>query len=706
MNNVIELNKLMKLIEQNSAISFDIFDTLVLRNVIEPTDIFKIIENEYIKKYGNEDLLNIDFYKLRIECEHSVRIKNSYREDIHFAEIYNELEKYLDKKIVSRLQALELSIEEKFIVKNPVMFEAFQYALSLNKKVFLISDMYLPVQFIQSILNNLKIINYTELYVSCDLMKTKHYGTIYSYVKNQQQINPKNWLHIGDNYHSDVQQALKNNINIYHYKKVSERANIMPKAILDINNSILTAIEINNIYTTLSKNEYWFNFGRNVVGRLFLGLSTWLIDHVKGKTGTIHFLARDGYIIKKIYDLLTLNIKENVPSSNYLYASRRAFQFIDTLDESSDYLVYILSGYNPQFDQKLTCNEILSNLFLNTSKYETQLKKYNLTLSTILSTENDTLKQAQLFLKEIMPDIQKQLLKEKETLIDYLTQQKLLNNNENTYIFDIGWRGSIQKSLAKLTKKEIIGFYLGTNPFCYPEIKNNTFGYLFQNGIPEEKNSFVTHFLMIFEFLFTAPHGSLIHFERQQNNEIHPILSNVENDSSIYSLISLMQEGVIDYISYTKNYAPYLSTITPDLSLTNIHFFLEEEKYIDLKNFSKLMNSVGFGNSKDIKPYVSIIKEEDYLNNPTKIHENSKHNLWPNALLIKQYDRFFTNKEFNRLIHYSNNTQQVPTYVGHGDLEYIFIKKLYQFYKKNGVFITLKRAVSTLIHMFKYKFRG
>ena len=48
-----KIDKIIKKIEKYKYISFDIFDTLIKRNVEKPSDIFSAVNIEYEKKYGN-----------------------------------------------------------------------------------------------------------------------------------------------------------------------------------------------------------------------------------------------------------------------------------------------------------------------------------------------------------------------------------------------------------------------------------------------------------------------------------------------------------------------------------------------------------------------------------------------------------------------------------------------------------------------------
>ena len=60
-----EKMSIKKKIEDAKIVSFDVFDTLLLRNVCKPIDVFDIVENLYSNRYREK----IEFKKLRIEAE-------------------------------------------------------------------------------------------------------------------------------------------------------------------------------------------------------------------------------------------------------------------------------------------------------------------------------------------------------------------------------------------------------------------------------------------------------------------------------------------------------------------------------------------------------------------------------------------------------------------------------------------------------------
>lgn len=70
MNNIKIFNK----IEKSEVVSFDIYDTLIYRNVLEPKDIFEVISFIYKKRNHNE--IELDYTYQRVAAEKIARRKN------------------------------------------------------------------------------------------------------------------------------------------------------------------------------------------------------------------------------------------------------------------------------------------------------------------------------------------------------------------------------------------------------------------------------------------------------------------------------------------------------------------------------------------------------------------------------------------------------------------------------------------------------
>jgi hypothetical protein len=165
--------------------SFDIYDTILARNVINNLDIFQIIEDKY-------NILN--FKNLRI---HSEKING-----LSLDTIYNEYIK-LDPTIdIEYLQNIEIKteIEYSYLI-IPI------YNLIKDGDI-LISDMYFNTSQLNHILKSIGFKKNVTIYSSSS-GKSKQKGDMYIYLKTNYDIK----YHYGDNKISDVNNAKKNNIN-------------------------------------------------------------------------------------------------------------------------------------------------------------------------------------------------------------------------------------------------------------------------------------------------------------------------------------------------------------------------------------------------------------------------------------------------------------------------------------------------------------
>ena len=144
--------------------SFDIFDTLIQRMTLIPTDVFHIVEKEVKAKKISAD----HFAKMRLETERELTLPNIYQ-------IYDALgHKYgwsLEEKNI--ILDLELATERQVINTRTEIAELFDFAIAQEKKVVLTSDMYLPEPILRQLLAAVGIQGYSKLFVSCDVGKSK-----------------------------------------------------------------------------------------------------------------------------------------------------------------------------------------------------------------------------------------------------------------------------------------------------------------------------------------------------------------------------------------------------------------------------------------------------------------------------------------------------------------------------------------------------
>lgn len=200
-----DINALKALIDRHKVISFDIFDTLLLRPYVRPVDLFEHLGR--LNKIEN-------FKEIRIKAEKEARKVNSGREDITIDDIYLHL-----PPEYSFLKEKEMALEAKVLQPNKEMLQVFRYALKQRKKVIIASDMYLPVEFLNRMLRKNGFTGFDKLYVSSDVGKGKG-KSLFSHIIKDLDENPQDVLHIGDNLSCDYKKSVSLGMSAFYYRKV------------------------------------------------------------------------------------------------------------------------------------------------------------------------------------------------------------------------------------------------------------------------------------------------------------------------------------------------------------------------------------------------------------------------------------------------------------------------------------------------------
>lgn len=212
------------IVDKYELISLDIFDTLLLRAVSKPDDIFVQLWRRLKNDSRVCDITEEEFRKLRIEAERRARNKTESRE-VFLQDIYAQIPDFLcrDKQW---MQEQELACEAQYCYANPDMPGLLQQILQSGKRVVLLSDMYLNREQISCLLehNGIAPRQFDSIIISCENNCSKQSGQLYRVLLDQySDIQPERILHIGDNRNSDYEQAQQYGINAMHYDVIPEK---------------------------------------------------------------------------------------------------------------------------------------------------------------------------------------------------------------------------------------------------------------------------------------------------------------------------------------------------------------------------------------------------------------------------------------------------------------------------------------------------
>lgn len=527
-------------IYSHDVISFDIFDTLIGRKVLKPQDIFKIVEENLLKNG-----LSISFAESRKEAE---KIAYGNQEAPKLIDIYNILEKLLNLSTdeIKSIYQLEFETELKYIYPRYTMVEALEYAVKKNKKVYLISDMYLSSKQIEIMLSKCGIKKYGNLIISCEKGKTKETGRLYAEYKTT--IGNKRALHIGDNKLVDGEKAKLYDIDTFEIKNGYDlllesafadlltsitnlqESKILGKFIADVLNDPFCLnenkgkLEIKNLY------ELGYNIFAPVM-TLFLSL---LIGYLKNnKNLQIIFCARDGFLIKELYELVIDRLGlEDMPKGIYFLTSRRAIS-VASIKSWKD-----IEDIIKRTNINASLGQILQIKFGVESNFEDKEAKKNV---------SSTADKAEIinFIKKYESKILERAKEERKNYEHYI--KGLHIENIEWLIFDFVTTGTTVYYIDKMTEngKNLICFSTSNMPNAYTKhLKNivTLFGNSYSN---KSKWNFINYYLLG-ECILTSPNSQLLYFKLKGE----PVYSGEKrNFSEIKEVQAGIRQYIIDYIN-------------------------------------------------------------------------------------------------------------------------------------------------------------
>ena len=487
-----DIQKILRRIEGYRYVSFDIFDTLIKRDVPSPKEVFRAIERKY----------KIDGFTIhRIEAEKEAR-RRAHSEEVTLQEIYQ----CFPENNSQRYASLEIEMERTICTRNEVLYQVYTKCIEMGITVVLTTDMYLPKEVIETILLDAGIHSYYRLFVSNAVKKTKTTGSLYAHLLAELGIKPDEIIHIGDSFRSDYIMAIGKGVKSVKIPRVVNNC-LFHNSMRSLQNKYLESFISNHVLVT--KENYYARFGYECLGPLLFGFVSWMYEDAK-RNGIerFYFLSRDGYIIKQAYEVM--GYQTDIPC-NYLEVSRRSLRIpyfigVDSLEELANELIV------PYYT---TIKEALNALGLNFEAKKTIIEECGLDCDTIYKW--DALKESTSFislLNKLSEDVHQNAMMEINAFEKYLRQ---FDFKGKIAIVDIGWRGSIQKYLSVCLERfkcesDIMGYYVGLSHESIENLGRSNYkakGYLFDCYNNPNDVSDNQAYAGLLESIFLEPIGSV-----------------------------------------------------------------------------------------------------------------------------------------------------------------------------------------------------
>ncbi len=339
----VQLSDYLCTLGEGDYVSFDIFDTLLVRPFYEPKDLFRLLDAPFAADFD----CDVPFHVLRVKSEEIAR-QAALGEEVDIDAIYDAMADSfrLDRAALQKMQAMELRAELRFCEPRRSARNLFCLLRRRGAHILLISDIYLPRPFMEKLLARNGYTGYEKLFLSCESGATKRTGSLFRAAALACGVEPGRILHIGDNWESDVLRAEEAGVRTFFFARtvdcLLQRISDIPSTPMyrdflhpsgTVNGSVALerlgvrcslAVIANRLFDdpfrsypagSVFGHDAQF-FGCAALGMHLLALTQWIRREGGEK---VRFFARDGYLPLRAYRLLY-----GEEGTDYLHLSRRA----------------------------------------------------------------------------------------------------------------------------------------------------------------------------------------------------------------------------------------------------------------------------------------------------------------------------------------------------------------------------------------------
>ena len=600
---------------QNSGckvVSFDIFDTLIKRNIRSPQDVFKILESQFNHHFNK--CLPISSIRKKAETRAN---EKSPDEDVSLDEIYDTIEQ-LSVEERNWLKKQEIFLEQSLCQKNIRMYDIYDWCLKHGKRIIITSDMYLPLKTVKNILSNAGYCDYLNLYLSNEKKARKATGSLYEIILKNERLKASEIIHIGDALKGDFLIPKSMGIRAILIRRDIPESMFFNKNILRSKNSEI-AYYYNIVNSFVRNNEkidcsFYERVGFEIVGPMLYGYCRWLIKKLREQEiSKVFFLAREGFTLERAFDLF----KPKGVSYHTIRVSRRATALpLLYKAKSLDAILNYLTSTRVNF----TIQNFLESCELEEKNIDEILYAIENNLDDNIYTLTD--QQKKNLFDSAYPYIRKVSKQQEEYIRQYLAQYDF---NGKIAVCDVGWHGSIQNALQEIFKEnDIYGYYIGKKEKKAKK-KAKSEAFLFDNNFNRSIQREVMSAPDLYELFFLSTDGSAKKYKKDDSGEYYCVQFEPEQSEENIEDIVALQNAAFDFVKKFKklddmidvHMNPYVCEaafsmfINPPSSVTIAH--LKKFTFLNVQNHSMVaQHGLGY---YILKPKSFLV---DFLNNGSK----------------------------------------------------------------------------------------
>jgi hypothetical protein len=541
-----ELKRLMK---EHDAVSFDLFDTLVMRKTLEDEDVFELVEDR-IRQKGIE----ISGFKKKRRTAELRSSKNC------IDEIYKHLREItgISEEECALVLQEEIECERECLILRRKMVELMDFAVQNGKRVSIIARTCFPASVTEDFLSSLSITGYEKIYSSFGYSVEEEQEIFKRYRNDSGRMT---CLHIGTKKAQATSILQTCDIDFYEIKSAYEMWTISSlKKLLVCSDRIDNRVVLGFMAGEIFNNPFALYRTSGVVSIktleefAILFMVPIVLIYLQSMIKTIEekniekilFTARDGYLFKKVYDISFLK-SIRIPSVYFLASRKLCLR--STID-SEEGMLSFCKGFSTDGELKFFLKEFLQEQSLVEPENEPEsIKEFLLFYNESLSRLSGTVK------KNYLRYIEK---------MDLHSSQK--------YLFcELCSTGTVHEALNQLWNTDLDGFYLYKRTGIKKRVLNIVSVYDDSNGYHIEQ------FRDLLEIILTSGEPSICGMDEKGE----PIYSAENRTTQELLALEKIHEAIIKFVQEYVDLRGTDKTVTkefPDLTLGLLDYVVFESE--------------------------------------------------------------------------------------------------------------------------------
>lgn len=550
------------------CVSFDFFDTVVKRSALVPDNFFYSL-GDVARDKGiiRRDISNSRFRAERIAAEERARENQRKRNggvEVSLPQIWDELRAILRPGIAPYAAAeFEFEAELADFFVNPVILSLIDLATELKKKIVFVSDTYFSSaqlgHIMASKLSHWDARKYNiQIYTSSDRGTGKG-GDLFDVVLSEMKLNPGEMLHVGDNYHADVEAPARRGIvtafapngsgegwQILDAESRYASLHRFPTVNFDDSRLKGRLCSIRNLMRTVETQSVGFShflYGAFVFGPIFYGYLRWVREAIEQDESnvTVCGLLREGGFLADLLSYLYPELTVRKLGLSRVAIARAALENADR----EALLAAIPTRHS------ISLGAFAERIGLSAEDFPSSYARTNLSASDAQLTGE--IVNYVLQSKELMRRVEAfgaAYAKRMRSHID----RAVGNDRGKLVLVDLGWAASIQKQLVNrlgFENDDVRGLYMALNQLGYERARDglDISGFVFEGDPSHPLLGNALRSVEILEQISTPSHGSVVDYTEAGE----PIFSPDRTPENQLRERTFVQAGIKSFLTIARD---------------------------------------------------------------------------------------------------------------------------------------------------------